>query len=166
MGCRARDDDPGRRLLSMPGCAYLLLRGFDRRCTFASSVPAATPCELPRRCNSILRSLAFIIRLAEPQDTRGGAAADERLGMMVSFDLRSGGRAAERFIDSLKFVGIWRLAWEAWNRRFPIGAHLAHWPEHQATGAAGVSAATVEAVGGHRGRRRFDWRYGPSTEQA
>ena len=76
-------------------------------------------------------------------------------GMMVSFDLRGGGRAAERFIDSLK---LWYLAPSLGGVEstvsYPVlSSHIGL--EREAAGAAG-SVAGDGAVVGRRGRcRRF-----------
>jgi cystathionine beta-lyase/cystathionine gamma-synthase len=90
-----------------PGCAYLLIRGLK---TLHLRVRRAC-----RNAALIAESLARHPKVARvyypglPQN-EGHEAAERQMndyGMMVSFDIRGGGRAAERFIDGLK---LWYLA--------------------------------------------------------
>jgi cystathionine beta-lyase/cystathionine gamma-synthase len=90
-----------------PGCAYLLLRGLktldvrvERACRNAALIAEA------------LQQHAKVARVHYPglKDHETHELARRQMkdfGMMVSFDLRGGGRAAERFIDSLE---LWYLA--------------------------------------------------------
>ena len=90
-----------------PGCAYLLLRGMktlhvrvERACRNAAQIAEA------------LRSHPKVERVYYPglKDDPAHELAGRQMkdfGMMVSFDVRGGGRAAERFIDKLK---LWYLA--------------------------------------------------------
>ena len=79
-------------------------------------------------------------------------------GMMVSFDLRGGGRAAERFIDSLK---LWYLAASLGGVESTVSypvltSHIGLSPKQlEAAGRVGGDRAIV---GGHRRSRRFDRR--------
>ena len=90
-----------------PGCAYLLLRGLktlhvrvERACRNAEKI-AETLRQHPRVAHVYYPGLeddpAYDLVRRQMQD----------YGMMVSFDIRGGGRAAERFIDRLK---LWYLA--------------------------------------------------------
>lgn len=90
-----------------PGCAYLLLRGLktlhlrvERACCNAMQIAEA------------LRKHPKVAHVYYPglDDDPGHQLARAQMkdfGMMVSFDMRGGGRAAERFIDSLT---LWYLA--------------------------------------------------------
>lgn len=90
-----------------PGAAYLLLRGLktlslrvERACRNASLVAEA------------LRQHPKVVRVMYPglDDHEGHEVAERQMadfGMMVAFDIRGGGKAAERFIDFLK---LWYLA--------------------------------------------------------
>ena len=90
-----------------PGCAYLLLRGLKtlhlrvrRACRNAAMIAEA----LSRH-----PKVARVYYPGLPQN-EGHNFAERQMndyGMMVSFDMRGGGRSAERFIDSLK---LWYLA--------------------------------------------------------
>ena len=90
-----------------PGCAYLLLRGLK---TLHLRVKRA--CRNAAQIAEALQHHAKVGRVYYPGlgECEGHVAARNQMkdfGMMVSFDLRGGGRAAERFIDSLK---LWYLA--------------------------------------------------------
>ncbi len=90
-----------------PGAAYLLLRGLktlslrvEKACRNASGVAEA------------LRQHPKVAQVMYPglEGHEGHLAAEQQMsdyGMLVSFDLRGGGRAAERFINSLQ---LWYLA--------------------------------------------------------
>ena len=90
-----------------PGCAYLVLRGMktlhvrvERACRNAAQV-AETLAHHPK-----------VARVYYPglKDDEAHALVRRQMkdfGMMVSFDIRGGGQAAERFIDRLK---LWYLA--------------------------------------------------------
>ncbi len=90
-----------------PGCAYLLLRGMktlhvrvERACRNAALIAEA------------LQRHPKVERVYYPGSTDHPAHEVMRqqmkdFGMMVSFDIRGGGRAAERFIDKLT---LWYLA--------------------------------------------------------
>jgi len=90
-----------------PGCAYLLLRGLK---TLHLRVERA--CRNAMRIAEALRLHPKVARVYYPglHDDPAYELARKQMkdfGMMVSFDLRGGGRAAERFIDSLT---LWYLA--------------------------------------------------------
>jgi len=90
-----------------PGCAYLLLRGLK-----TLDVRVQRACRNAMRIAGMLQQHPKVERVYYP-----GLPSDEAhelarrqmkdFGMMVSFDLRGGGQAAERFIDNLK---LWYLA--------------------------------------------------------
>jgi len=90
-----------------PGCAYLLLRGLktldvrvERACRNAGQIAEALQSH-PKVAKVYYPGLkedpAFELARRQMKD----------FGMMVSFDVRGGSRAAERFIDKLK---LWYLA--------------------------------------------------------
>ncbi|MDR3748534.1 MAG: PLP-dependent aspartate aminotransferase family protein [Acidobacteriota bacterium] len=90
-----------------PGCAYLLLRGLktldvrvERACQNAAEIAVAL-----QRHPEVERVHYPGLADKASLDLVGRQMTD--YGMMVSFDIRGGGRAAERFIDRLK---LWCLA--------------------------------------------------------
>jgi len=90
-----------------PGCAYLLLRGLK-----TLHVRVERACRNAARIAEMLSQHPKVARVYYPglPDNDSHEIARRQMkdfGMMVSFDLRGGGRAAERFIDSLK---LWYLA--------------------------------------------------------
>ncbi|MGA2904638.1 MAG: aminotransferase class I/II-fold pyridoxal phosphate-dependent enzyme [Candidatus Korobacteraceae bacterium] len=90
-----------------PGCAYLLLRGLK-----TLDVRVERACRNAARIAEMLREHPKVVRVYYPglKDHDAHDIARRQMkdfGMMVSFDLRGSGRAAERFIDSLK---LWYLA--------------------------------------------------------
>ncbi len=90
-----------------PSCAYLLIRGLK---TLHLRVRRA--CRNAAQIVEGLQRHPKITRVYYPglPENEGHAMARKQMkdfGMMVSFDMRGGGRAAERFIDSLK---LWYLA--------------------------------------------------------
>jgi cystathionine beta-lyase/cystathionine gamma-synthase len=90
-----------------PGCAYLLLRGLK-----TLDVRVERACRNALRIAEALAKHPKVARVYYPGLQEGESYAIARrqmkgFGMMVSFDMRGGGRAAERFIDSLK---LWYLA--------------------------------------------------------
>jgi methionine-gamma-lyase len=90
-----------------PGCAYLLLRGLK-----TLHVRVERACRNASRIAERLEKHPKVARVYYPglPSHEGHELARRQMkdfGMMVSFDLRGGGRAAERFIDSLK---LWYLA--------------------------------------------------------
>jgi len=90
-----------------PGCAYLLLRGLK-----TLDVRVERACRNAARIAEMLREHPKVARVYYPglQDNESYEIARRQMkdfGMMVSFDLRGGERAAERFIDNLK---LWYLA--------------------------------------------------------
>lgn len=90
-----------------PGCAYLLLRGMK-----TLDVRVERACRNAARIAGVLQQHPKVARVHYPglkeHETHELARRQMKdFGMMVSFDLRGGGRAAERFIDSL---GLWYLA--------------------------------------------------------
>ena len=90
-----------------PGCAYLLLRGLK-----TLDVRVERACRNALRIAETLQQHPKVARVYYPGLPSHEAHELARrqmkdFGMMVSFDLRGGGRAAERFIDSLT---LWYLA--------------------------------------------------------
>jgi cystathionine beta-lyase/cystathionine gamma-synthase len=90
-----------------PGCAYLLLRGLK-----TLDVRVERACRNAAQIAEMLQQHPKVARVYYPglADNESHAVARRQMkdfGMMVSFDLRGGGRAAERFIDNLK---LWYLA--------------------------------------------------------
>ncbi len=90
-----------------PGCAYLLLRGLktlhvrvERACRNAAQIAEALQAH-PK----VARVYYPGLQGHEAHQLAGRQMKD--FGMMVSFDIRGGGRAAERFIDHLQ---LWYLA--------------------------------------------------------
>jgi methionine-gamma-lyase len=90
-----------------PGCAYLLLRGLktlhvrvERACRNASRIAERLEKHPKVAC-------VYYPGLPSHEGHELARRQMKDFGMMVSFDLRGGGRAAERFIDSLK---LWYLA--------------------------------------------------------
>ncbi len=105
-----------------PGCAYLLLRGMktlhvrvERACRNAAQVAQALA-HHPKVAQVYYPGLPP--KGVQKRHSLGAPKADDPahelvrrqmkdFGMMVSFDIRGGGKAAERFIDKLK---LWYLA--------------------------------------------------------
>ncbi len=90
-----------------PGCAYLLLRGLK-----TLHVRVERACRNALRIAEALRQHPKVARvyypgLAENESHEIARRQMKDFGMMISFDLRGRGRAAERFIDNLK---LWYLA--------------------------------------------------------
>jgi cystathionine beta-lyase/cystathionine gamma-synthase len=90
-----------------PGCAYLLLRGLK-----TLHVRVERACHNAAQIAEALQHHPKVARVYYPGLPDHGAHELVRrqmkdFGMMVSFDIRGGGRAAERFIDKLK---LWYLA--------------------------------------------------------
>lgn len=90
-----------------PGAAYLLIRGLK---TLVLRVERA--CANARVVAEFLRENAKVVRVMYPGfvSNEGHAVAARQMrdfGMMVSFEIKGGGRAAERFIDALE---LWYLA--------------------------------------------------------
>src|SRR5271157_3691563 len=90
-----------------PGCAYLLLRGMktlqvrvERACHNAAQVAKAL-----QRHSKVAE--VYYPGLKDHPAHELVRRQMKDFGMMVSFDIRGGGRAAERFIDKLK---LWYLA--------------------------------------------------------
>jgi len=90
-----------------PGCAYLLLRGLK-----TLDVRVERACRNAMRIAETLAQHPKVARVYYPglpgsESHEIARTQMKDFGMMVSFDLRGGGRSAERFIDSLK---LWYLA--------------------------------------------------------
>lgn len=90
-----------------PGCAYLLLRGLK-----TLHIRAQRACENAARIAEALRTNNRVETVYYPgfADQESHELAKQQMsdfGMMVSFDIRGGERAAERFIDRLR---LWYLA--------------------------------------------------------
>jgi cystathionine beta-lyase/cystathionine gamma-synthase len=90
-----------------PGAAYLLIRGLK---TLEIRVERA--CRNAHRIARILnehRKVSRVFYPGLPEDPFHTTAREQMrdAGMMVSFDIRGGGKAAEKFIDSLE---LWCLA--------------------------------------------------------
>ena len=90
-----------------PGCAYLLLRGLktlhlrvERACRNAAQIAEAL-----QRHPKVAHT--YYPGLPDHEAHELARRQMKDFGMMVSFDIRGGGRAAERFIDRLK---LWYLA--------------------------------------------------------
>jgi len=105
--------DPARTMMIYtgsvldPGCAYLLLRGLK-----TLDVRVERACHNAARIAEALAKHPKVARVYYPGLPGSDAYEIARgqmkdFGMMVSFNLRGGARAAERFIDSLK---LWYLA--------------------------------------------------------
>jgi cystathionine gamma-synthase len=90
-----------------PGCAYLLLRGLK-----TLDVRVERACRNAAQIAEALRQHPKVARVYYPglADHEGHELARRQMkdfGMMVSFDMHGGARAAERVIDGLK---LWYLA--------------------------------------------------------
>jgi cystathionine beta-lyase/cystathionine gamma-synthase len=90
-----------------PGCAYLLLRGLK-----TLEVRVERACRNAMRIAEALASHSKVARVYYPglADDASHEIAQRQMkdfGMMVSFDIKGGGKAAERFIDGLT---LWYLA--------------------------------------------------------
>ncbi len=90
-----------------PGCAYLLLRGLK-----TLDIRVARACENARRIAEALRGKQNVKAIYYPgfADEPSHELARRQMrdfGMMVSFDIRGGEKAAGRFIERLK---LWYLA--------------------------------------------------------
>ena len=90
-----------------PGCAYLLLRGLK---TLQTRVERA--CRNAAQIAEVLQKHRKVAKVYYPglESHEAHQLARRQMkdfGMMVSFDIRGGGRAAERFIDGLQ---LWYLA--------------------------------------------------------
>ncbi len=90
-----------------PGASYLLIRGMktleirvERACDNAAQIASAL-CSHPK----VMRVMYPGLPGNEGHDIARGQMSD--YGMMVSFDIKGGERAAERFIDALQ---LWYLA--------------------------------------------------------
>jgi methionine-gamma-lyase len=90
-----------------PGCAYLLLRGLK-----------TLELRVQRGCENAMRIAAWLSRhpkaarvyypgLSDSESHEIARRQMKDFGMMVSFDTKAGGKAAEKFIDSLT---LWYLA--------------------------------------------------------
>ncbi len=126
-----------------PGAAYLLLRGLktlslrvERACRNASLIAEA------------LRLHSKVARVMYPGlgEHEGHEVAERQMadfGMLVSFDLRGGGRAAEKFINSLR---LWSLVATLGGVEstvsYPVLTSHIHMKPARLR-ALGVSAATV-----------------------
>jgi cystathionine beta-lyase/cystathionine gamma-synthase len=147
-GSRQRMEDARQMMILTggcpdPGCAYLLLRGLktlhlrvERACQNAALIAKA------------LKRHPKVARVYYPglPDHEGHELARRQMtafGMMVSFDVRGGGRAAERFVDRLK---LWCLATSLGGVEstvsYPVlSSHIGLSPKQLEL--LGVSAATV-----------------------
>jgi cystathionine beta-lyase/cystathionine gamma-synthase len=90
-----------------PGCSYLLLRGLktlhlrvERSCENAACIA-----EMLRGHKKVDR--VYYPGFADSPDYEVASRQMRDFGMLVSFDIRGGARAARRFIDSLR---LWYLA--------------------------------------------------------
>jgi cystathionine beta-lyase/cystathionine gamma-synthase len=111
-GSRQRMEDARQMMILTggcldPGCAYLLLRGLK-----TLHVRVERACRNAARIAEALRHHPKVAHVYYPglREHEAHALARRQMkdfGMMVSFDVRGGGRAAERFIDKLK---LWYLA--------------------------------------------------------
>jgi cystathionine beta-lyase/cystathionine gamma-synthase len=111
-GSRQRMEDARQMMILTggcldPGCAYLLLRGLK-----TLHVRVERACRNAAQIADALQRHPKVAHVYYPglQDHAAYELARKQMkdfGMMVSFDVRDGARAAERFIDSLK---LWYLA--------------------------------------------------------
>ncbi len=134
-----------------PGCAYLLLRGLK-----TLDVRVGRACCNAARIAEMLTQHPKIGRVYYPglKDNEGHEVARRQMkdfGMMVSFDLRGGGTAAERFIDNLK---LWYLAASLGGVESTVSYPVL--TSHTSLSAKqlellGVSAATVRLSAGIEG---------------
>lgn len=90
-----------------PGASYLLIRGMK-----TLAIRVAKACANARAVAEVLREHKKVARTMYPglRACPGHAAARRQMrdfGMMASFEIRGGGKAAERFIDALR---LWYLA--------------------------------------------------------
>ncbi|MGO9515951.1 MAG: trans-sulfuration enzyme family protein [Candidatus Korobacteraceae bacterium] len=111
-GSRQRMEDARQMMILTggcldPGCAYLLLRGLktlhvrvERACRNAAQIAEAL-----RRHPKVAH--VYYPGLPDHEAHELARRQMKEFGMMVSFDIRGGGRAAERFIEQLK---LWYLA--------------------------------------------------------
>ena len=147
-GSRQRMEDARQMMILTggcldPGCAYLLLRGLktlhlrvERACQNAARIAEAL-----QRHPKVAHVYYPGLRQHEAHELARRQMKD--FGMMVSFDLRGGGRAAERFIDRLK---LWYLATSLGGVEstvsYPLlSSHLGLSPKQLKL--LGVSAATI-----------------------
>lgn len=126
-----------------PGAAYLLLRGLktlevrvERACVNAFEVA-----NFLRRHDKVVR--VMYPGLPESESHEVAARQMRDFGMMVSFEIKGGGKAAQRFIDALK---LWYLAPSLGGVEstvsYPVLASHIGLPQKQLE-LLGVSAATV-----------------------
>jgi cystathionine beta-lyase/cystathionine gamma-synthase len=147
-GSRQRMEDARQMMILTggcldPGCAYLLLRGLK---TLHLRVERA--CRNAKQIAEVLQHHPRVAHVYYPglQDDEAHDLARRQMkdfGMMVSFDVRGGGRAAERFIDKLK---LWYLATSLGGVEstvsYPVlSSHLGLSPKQLKL--LGVSAATI-----------------------
>ena len=112
VGSRQRMEDARQMMILTggcpdPGCAYLLLRGLktlhlrvERACQNAAKIAQAL-----QRHPKVAH--VYYPGLRDHEAHKLARRQMKDFGMMVSFDIRGGGKAAERFIDRLK---LWYLA--------------------------------------------------------
>ena len=112
VGSRQRMEDARQMMILTggcpdPGCAYLLLRGLktlhlrvERACRNAAKIAQAL-----QRHPKVAH--VYYPGLRDHEAHKLARRQMKDFGMMVSFDIRGGGKAAERFIDRLK---LWYLA--------------------------------------------------------
>jgi len=147
-GSRQRMEDARQMMILTggcldPGCAYLLLRGLK---TLHLRVERA--CQNAAKIAEALQRHPKVAHVYYPglQKHEGHELACRQMkdfGMMVSFDIRGGGRAAERFVDRLK---LWYLATSLGGVEstvsYPVlSSHLGLTPKQLKL--LGVSAATI-----------------------
>ncbi len=89
-----------------PAASYLLIRGMK-----TLQVRVERACSNATILAEVLREHPKVARVFYPglPDTEGHEVATRQMkdfGMMVSFDLKGGGKAAERFIDRLKMLSL------------------------------------------------------------
>ncbi len=105
--------DPVREMMKLSGgcpdplCSYLLIRGLT-----TLDIRVERACHNARRIAEWLASQPKVQRVLYPGllDHEGNKVAKEQMrdfGMMVSFEVKGGGMAAERVVDNLK---LWYLA--------------------------------------------------------
>jgi cystathionine beta-lyase/cystathionine gamma-synthase len=89
-----------------PAASYLLIRGMK-----TLQVRVERACDNAAVLAEVLREHPKVARVFYPglPDNEGHEVAAKQMkdfGMMVSFDLKGGGKAAERFIDRLKMISL------------------------------------------------------------
>ena len=133
-----------------PGCAYLLLRGLK-----TLDVRVERACRNAARIADMLQQHPKIARVYYPglPDNDSHEIARRQMkdfGMMVSFDLRGGGRCGGAVYRQSDIVVPRGQPRRSGIDGVVSGARLAHWLEREATQAAGSVSCDGAAVGRDR----------------